>query len=212
METLTSTLTAKQAELTVRDGYLWLLEVNQGGPTGGVWRLAFWTDDVSYDKNDGFGAQTYFAIAGEVGELSQEEGTLNELTVTVSNVTGLALGKAEAGLLVDQRVRLLILDAGDQTAGQHQELIYKLMSTDSDATKTTFQLGRRQLLHRDFPRERVLPDRCNHRYKDKRCAAVSVETTCDKSYANATGCAGRNNQSRYGGFPHLLRRSSILLG
>ena len=53
---------------------------------------------------------------------------------------------------------------------------------------------------------------CQWKYKDPRtCGYTGPEPTCNKIFESADGCAGRNNQHRYGGFLYDTGKDSLYL-
>lgn len=188
------------------EAFVYLLEV-QRRVTGTTLRYAFHDADIVYDGN------TYTAIAGEVSDISHESGSLEECKVTVSNVDRVAQRLFEDEELQGQQVTLRLVHTGSlDNTSHHDTLEYEVLEAVASEQSLTVSLGAPHLAQHVFPLERFLPDRCPFTFKGSACGYTGAETTCDKAYGTSTGCLGRSNQARYGGFPHTLHGNDPLLG
>lgn len=212
-ESISNDLTLAKNALHRAEALVWLLEVTLKQTTTTTLRYCFYDRDLDYDADDGDGEQTYVAIAGSIQDISQDEGTLTEVSISLSNVDRVPQGLLERDELLGQRLTVRLVDTGSLTiAGHDQPLQFIIIDATASPQNITFKVGSLHLMQHIFPKDRFLPDRCRHVFKDSRCGYVGAETTCDKAYATTGGCAGRDNQERYGGFPHMLRHNDPLLG
>jgi hypothetical protein len=190
------------------DPLVWLMHAQVDGTAANDLYLANYPRDLSYDLNDGGGLRTWTRTRWELRDIGEEKGVLADVQVTVSNVDRAAQRRLERQEVLDRRVRLFRVRLSTLgTAGHHEEFTYEAKGASCDEQGVTFQLGTFPYLEFPFPGDRFLHDACRFIYKgaDGRCAATFAGSTCDKSFAGTGGCAGRTNQHRFGGFPHLLR-------
>lgn len=66
-------------------------------------------------------------------------------------------------------------------------------------------LGAENMLTMRFPRSMQFQQRCRWRFKDSRCAYTGAAPTCDYTLDGENGCAAKNNNINFGGFPGLRR-------
>lgn len=174
--------------------------------------LANYPENISYDPGDGGGSRTWLASWIAFEDQTETRGDMTEVRVTVSNVDRVVSDAIVKGEILGLRTDLLLVSKADLgTAGHHDTIAYVVRNVSVDEQGATFTLGSFPFLSWIFPGDRYYRDRCRFQYEggtnptvDGRCAAVDASETCDKSLEGAGGCTGRNNQDRYGGFPHML--------
>lgn len=205
-QSLNADLVAAKNTLHQDEAFVWLIEV-QLRVTGTTNRYALHDDDITYDGN------VYTAIAGQLADISSEAGTLEQVRLTLSNITRAVQLLFEDEELQDQQVTLRMVHTGSlSNTSHHETLEYVVVEAVAQDTVVVVTLGVPYLTQMIFPRERFLPDRCPFVFRGTACGYTGAETTCDKSYGNSAGCLGRSNQARYGGFPHSLHGNDPLLG
>ena len=205
-QALNASMVLAKNDLHQAEAFVWLIEV-QLRVTGTTRRYAFHDENVVYD------GATYTAIAGEVSDISQEAGSLEQIRVTLSNVTRAVQLLFENEELQDQQVTLRRVHTGSlSNTSHHETLEYVIVEAVAQDGAVSVTLGVPYLTQMVFPRERFLPDRCPFNFKGTACGYTGVETTCDKAYGTSTGCLGRSNQAAYGGVPHTLHGNDPLLG
>lgn len=212
MLTFSSALILAKNEDHSGNPLVWLYRVRRDTTPANDLFLANYHEDVLYDLNDGGGVRTFVKSSLLLAEVQEKRGSLAELDVTITNVDLTAVGFLEAGEIIDQRVDIFLVSLRDVgSIGHHDTLSYVVRSATASEESVTFRLGQFPYFAFMFPADRYLRDRCRFVYEggtnptvDGRCAAVDAAETCDKSFEGAGGCAGRNNETRYGGFPELL--------
>lgn len=212
--TFSDALIAAKNSRANKEPLVWLAQLDMSDfspPAGAEDVLATWAAaDVAYfafhDADVTYGGITYRAIAGRVEDAKHEAGTLLEQTVTLAGVDRRLSVVLESGGILDAAVTLLQVSMGSLSdAAHHRSLRYLVKSATVGADTVSFRLGSPLLMDRLLPAHRFIRYRCRFAFKDAlTCGYSGIETTCDKSYDLATGCAGRDNQGRYGGFPTLL--------
>lgn len=187
---------------------VWLARVGVDATPANDLFLANFDRDLSYDLGDGGGVRTWTRIHWDLADLSEEKGTLSDVRISVSNVTREVQRRLEQRLFLNRRFTLYRVSLGAlTTAGHHQSLGgFVIKGAVCNEAVATFALGVFPWLAQPFPGDRFLPS-CRFIFKgtDGRCDAQTSHGDCDKTFDGAAGCAGRNNQARFGGFPYLLR-------
>lgn len=151
------------------------------------------------------------------------EGDLNEISVTVGNITRQIVTELEAYEgLVGQPVRVLLVNTSDLLSGNAaMEQDFTIRDVSYDEEKVTFKLAVYNLYRTIFPSRRLMRGFCRFQYRGGGCGyAVPTASgglaTCDKTYDGANGCIahGDNEVStgftqlhpkRFGGFPGIPR-------
>lgn len=204
-ETIGVDLTSAKNEPARDHSLVWLAKVKT--ESEGTLRYALgYNNDISY-----FG-QSFTAVAGSIEEIIQEDGTLTEVQIALSNLDREAARLLHNEELQGKRLKLWLVDTKALgTPRHHHEVLFRIMRGTVTNEAAVFVVGSYHLMQHIFPKNRFLPDRCRHTFKDDMCQYVGVISTCDKSYATSTGCLGRDNQDHFGGFPHMLRENDPLL-
>lgn len=208
MKTFSSQLKAGKNLLHAGDPLIWLAHVELDATPANDLFLANYPRDLSYDLADGGGVRTWTRTHWELQDVSEESGTLADVLLTISNVERTPQRHLENRKILGRRLRLFRVRLSTlTTAGHHEAFTWTVKGGTADQNGVTFQLGLFLFMSFPFPGDRFLHDACPFIFQgaDGRCAAVFAGSDCDKSFAGVDGCAGRNNQKRYGGFPHLLR-------
>jgi len=165
-----------------------------------VARYALHDADITYDGH------LYRSIAAKVEDSSHTPGALLEQMVTIFDPERRVAAAVRLGVILNQSVTMkrVSVDALSDTA-HHETYRYLVTAATVTAGAVSFKLGSFVLMAQMLPKSRFLRYRCRFVFKEATtCGYVGAETTCDKTYDLATGCAGRNNQPRYGGQPSLL--------
>lgn len=212
VKSFSSALTAAKNEDHSGNPLVWLYRVRRDATPANDLFLANYHEDVLYDLGDGGGVRTFAKSSFLLNEVGEQRGSLAEVDVTITNVDRTAVGFLEAGEIIDRRVDIFLVSLADlATVGHHDTLSYVVRSATAGEEGVTFRLGQFPYFSFMFPADRYLRDRCRFIYEggtnptvDGRCAAVSANETCDKSFESAAGCKGNDNQDRFGGFPYLL--------
>lgn len=220
-ESFSSALIAAKNSRLNPEPLVWLAELDASGLGGGPasatidhivreWiganeiRLAFHDTDITYD------GKKYYAFAGRVDSAKHKAGGLLRQTISVQAVDRRMIYMLENGGIIDKPVTLkqVSLDSLSSTT-HHRTFRYLCTKAGISEDGASFELGSPLLTNRLLPKYRFLRYRCSFAFKDTRtCKYTGGLTTCDKSYDQASGCAGRSNQENYGGFPDLLTGSA----
>mgnify|MGYP001560328238 CR=1 FL=1 len=196
--TLSSSLSQQIAAVHSADRLVWLIELVRTASVTNYYALS--TEDIVYN------GRTYTKIAGEIADISQEEGTMTELRLALSNVSRSIQGFIEAGEVLNRKTTLRLVSTQFLQNTTH-ELTIALYVSDAMATEqaVALTLSFWDLAGQPFPKNRFSRDRCQFVFKDAAtCQYSGAVTTCDKSYASSSGCLGRDNQANYGAFIHIL--------
>lgn len=100
----------------------------------------------------------------------------------------------------------LALDPVDATAAEAGVVLLSGVVTASRQGSSLLELevstraGQSPLLA-----SRPITSRCSWSFRSPECGYTGPETTCNKTYDDPEGCAGRFNQPRFGGFPALAQ-------
>lgn len=191
---------------------VWLYRISTDGNPANDLRLANFPEDVDYDQGDGTGVQTFTASALKLGDVSERDGTLQEVAVSVENVTRDASKRLLGNEIIDRRVTVMLVSFEDlASAGHHDVLAFNVRRATISEKSVTFTLGQFPYFHFMFPGDRYLPDRCRYVHEgtlnpvfDGRCGSTATLATCDKSFTGVAGCAGNSNEPRTGAFTELL--------
>jgi hypothetical protein len=204
-------LTAAKNRHHSGDPLIWLYRIEVDGTPANDLRLANYHRDLSYDQGDGSGVQTFTKSALVLADISERDGTLENVNVSVQNVDRDAANRIIQGEMLDRRVTIMLISLSDiATAGHHDEQRYSVRKATISEKVATFTLGQFPYFVFVFPSERHLRDQCpfvhegvSHPVFDGRCGPTAALATCDKSFFGVGGCSGNNNQARYGADPEL---------
>ncbi|MCC7202453.1 MAG: hypothetical protein IT393_07330 [Nitrospirae bacterium] len=136
---------------------------------------------------------------------SDAKGGLNEVVVSVSNVTREISAYVEANDLRGRTVRLIGVNSANLSDPTAKVFDEEYIITEIDITEqlVNFRLGHVRFLQQNFPGSRFFRDNCRWVYKSTECGYSGGMTSCDKILEDSNGCRAHGNQSRFGGFPVL---------
>lgn len=191
---------------------IWLYRIQIDGTPANDIRLANYYQDIVYDQGDGSGTQVFSASTLVLEDVNERAGTLQNVNVSVENITRDAANRVVAGEIIDRRVSIFLVSFADlASAGHHDTLSYSVRKATISERSVTFTLGQFPYFHFMFPADRYLLSRCRYVHEgvsnpvfDGRCGAVATLAACDKSFTGSLGCAGNNNQDRNGAFPEMM--------
>lgn len=213
-------------------GQPWLLLMDLAWPgvnpvTDSHVRLVRNTDPVTFDANDGCGAQVYTPFNFQMGDLAvSSNGSVPECEVTASNVMRALQQTIEqyAGV-VGAALDLYVVNTANPLGEPDLALSFSVKQTTSDAKLVHFKLGASSPLRRLFPIHMYRPNFCVWQYnspslqaataaaiaagtplKDPpgaQCGYIGAMTTCSHTIDGATGCIAHNNLIRIGTFPGI---------
>lgn len=139
---------------------VWLYRISTDGIPGNDLRLANFYKDLDYDQGDGSGVQTFTASSLKLGDVSERDGTLAEVAVSLENVTRVAAAQVEQGNILDRRVTIMLISLEDlASAGHHDTLAYVVRRSTINEKAATFVLGQFPYFSFMFPADRYVPDR-----------------------------------------------------
>jgi lambda family phage minor tail protein L len=184
-------------------------------------RLARNIDPITFDANDGLGAQVYQPFNFSMGDFAAStNGSVPELEVQASNVMRVIQGIIEqyAGV-VGANVYLYVVNSANPAGEPDLTLQFTVKQTICDAKLVHFKLGSSSPLRRLFPIHMYRPNFCIWQYNSpalqaagatvnndmpgSQCGYIGALTTCSHTYDGATGCQAHGNQMRFGGFPGI---------
>lgn len=212
MKILSSTFISAKNEQHSGNALVWLYRVQlDANPANDLFR-ANHKRDVLYDPNDGGGVRTWSATSLKIADISEEDESMEDVHVSISNVDRTVTQHISNNAIRNRRVTALLVALNDLAViGHHDVMTWIVRGVHINEKDATFELNQFPWWAFPFPHDRYVRDQCRFIYEggtnptvDGRCAAVNASETCDKSYEGSDGCAGRDNQPRYGAFPNLL--------
>lgn len=150
-----------------------------------------------------FGGVTYvpFGLQLDLVE-TDSRGSLNDVQISISNISRQIGAYLESTDLRGNRVRVLWINSSDLTDSVLDES-YEITAYVVTEQVVTFTLGHERLLQQVFPNGRFFRDNCRHIYKDTACGYTGTLATCDKILEGTNGCRAHANQARFGAFPAI---------
>lgn len=203
-EAITSLFVLEKNKVYNQERWLVLVEC----PISATQAIRIVHDEANFTWN----GKTYYAAGMAVTpNRSNSEGTLESITLTVSNLSGELRSMIEAGNLDGKTVQIRRVHAFSQATDVIQ---YRFQISTIQMTWDTisFVLAHTNLLNKPMPPNRFLRDICGWAYKSPECGYKGTLPTCDKSLGGANGCRlhGQDefysqmpvlHPKRYGGFP-----------
>jgi phage-related protein len=193
-------------------------------------------DPVTFDANDGNGAQVYEPFNFQMGDLSvSSNGSVPETEVQASNVMRALQQTIEqyAGV-VGASLDLYAVNTANPAGEPDLTLSFTVKQTISDAKLVHFKLGASSPLRRLFPIHMYRPNFCiwqynspplqaataaaiaaGHPLKDPpgaQCGYTGPLTTCSHTIDGSNGCIAHNNLIRIGTFPGIDSNGAAAAG
>lgn len=143
---------------------------------------------------------TYYKYAFSVSGTKDSTTELPSPTVSIANTTGALQSILESydgisGAKV--AIKAINSNVPDEVA---DEAYYVVSSCVSAKDVVSMTLGSGVSLTRRWPRERVLKDYCQYKYKGCRCGYTGDQEECRRTL---TDCRAHNNSGRFGGEPTI---------
>lgn len=139
---------------------IWLYRISTDGNPANDLRLANYYQDLLYDQGDGTGVQTFTKSSLLLGDISERDGTLQDVAVSVENVTRDAARRLLLGEIMDRTVTVMLISLADiASAGHHDQLAYVVRKATVTELAVTFALGQFPYFSFMFPGDRYVPDR-----------------------------------------------------
>ena len=195
--------------LDLPDALVWLYEIEVPTDPASRIRLAGrHPETVSFRGNDYFPFPVTHAT-----ETQNTEGDLNSTALSISNVSReiMTILNEHEGL-IDQPVRVLLVNKGDLSGGQAiVQQDYTIRQVSATAETITAQLTVFNPYKANFPATRLTRGHCRFGYRSKGCAyAVPVSDggldSCDKTYDGANGCEAHGENELANGYPQIHPR------
>lgn len=194
---LAAAITREKNKLHGGAPFIWLFDFDRDGTN----RLRL----TQHPEAVTFRSVTYTPISMQMGDVDEDPGTLTEIKVAFSNVTGVAQGYFESGELLDRRCTVRLIAGTQQGASSGAiSATYYVHGANCSRDAVVVTLGNWSLSQIPAPRDRFIRSRCRVVFKSTECGYTGALTTCSKAFDHTDGCLGRANQERYGGFPYLL--------
>jgi len=153
-------------------GQPWVALVDITWPDATHLRLARSIDDVTFDANDGAGAQTYTAFNFEFEALEEKsDGSIPKWAVRCSNVNRVVealLEEFSGG--VGGSVAIYVINTAKLQQEPETALYFDILSSSSNAQWVIFQLGAPSPFRILHPRHVYTSNRCIWVYKGPECA------------------------------------------
>lgn len=175
---------------------------------------------VNHSTSVTFNSKTYqpFPI-GRLERSEDSEGTIPELSITVTNVDRVITEYLEAGDLLNRTVNMWLVNSNHLSTSHALFYTYKIQNATMNEESVTFILGQRNLLLHTFPKNRFIRTRCRWVFSNDgstECGYLGSLTTCDYTLSGANGCEvhgddevtnGRQrlHPQRFGGFPSIVK-------
>lgn len=191
---LPSALIAQKNLLASDDPVLALLEIDMPQLVDTL-RLVANDVDITWNGND------YAAFPFEIDNIGEPaKGELPSVSLRVSNVSRAIQGYVElADGGVDADVKIIVINGGDLAfTTPYIELEFRVSGTSVDENWVTFNLTSVDTWARTFPKNKIVKNHCNYKFKGLHCGYAGVETECNRTL---TRCRALNNSNRFGGFP-----------
>lgn len=207
--------------------YIWMLELEVPTDPPTRYRLVNQPEDYVFGTDTSGLAVTYNAYNFQVGSLQRDtEGGQFNVTVTVSNVRREMQAAVELyDGLVDQPARVLLTN---KALGSSNTALLDMRGRVITPTCTeravVFEIGNPSLYAQKFPRRRISPTYCAHKYGDALCGYDTTLSgalqTCSKLKDDENGCTAhgdaevaagltRQHPARFGGKPGVRRAGGL---
>src|SRR3990167_6576853 len=147
--TLFRSLKAAKNRLHADEALLWLVQLDRDGVN--YTRVADWAVDVVYNGN------TYTRGPMQVEDLSEEDGSLTELSIAIPNVIGAVQGRLEVGEYLNRQATLHYLP--ESRIGQVDGALsatYYIIDAVATPLAVAFRLGAWPLSRGMMPQKRFL--------------------------------------------------------
>lgn len=105
--------------------------------------------------------------------------------------------------LVNNKVKMLVVNSGSLTAPPEMEEEFIIVKSDIKDYEVTIELGVETAVAQRFPNYRQFKERCAWVYKGPRCKYAGALPSCDYSRTGVNGCSVHNNEINFGGFPGI---------
>lgn len=170
-------------------------------------------NNLTYTDSDDditFAGVTYtkFPISFDV-VTENNKGAIDVVNVTVANISRLIQAYLEQYDFTGKKVTIRTVWANQlaDTSAYIDDIFY-IDSWTADEKNAVFSLSSKfDVLSVDLPLRRFSRNHCQWVYKGTECAAVSAESTCNKTKSD---CKVRNNYSRFGAFPSIQPNKVIV--
>jgi phage-related protein len=171
-------------------------------------RLARNVDPVTFDTNDGNGAQVYEPFNFEMGECKiSSDGSVPEVTITASNVMRILQVQIEKyGGLSGSELFLYAFNTAHPEGEPDLALQFQIKQARCKAKTVEIKCGAPSPMRRLFPTYKFWPNACIWRYKSGvGCTYSGSMATCSKTIDGATGCKAHfpGLVLPFGGFPGI---------
>lgn len=152
-------LTAAKNDHHSANPLVWLYRIQIDGTPANDLRFANFPRDLSYDQGDGSGVQVFTSTPMLLGDISERDGTLQEVAVSVENVSRDASNRILSGQILDRRVTIMLISLADiLSTGHHDTLAYVVRKATISDQVVTFTLGQFPYFSFMFPGDRYVPD------------------------------------------------------
>lgn len=150
-----------------------------------------------------FGGNTYaaFPFSMEVVTLEDSKGEVNDITLKVSNLTGIIMNYIEeTDGAINSTITISIVSSKHLNEAAAFEETMKIASISYDDSWIEFKLSADYITSFRIPQRTFKRDFCDYQFKGVECGYAGTETECDRSLKR---CRELNNETRYGGEPTI---------
>lgn len=182
---------------------LWDIQIDDTN----LYRITSNNEAITMDGN----SYTPFNI-GRTEITEDTEGTVQNLSVSVTNVDRVVQGYLEAGKLIGKSVTLYIIPIDSGSAGSYSSeeavaISLKIQNVTADELAVTFELGQVNLFDQPFPRNRFIRSTCTKKYGSAECGYDTTRSgalaTCSKKIDGSNGCIAHGDDEVAAGLPRL---------
>lgn len=159
---------------------------------------------VNNDEDIVFNGQTYYAFNFTM-EFKSEYGSQPNISLSLQDITRTVQYRMqEYNGGVGSIINIVVVNENDLDAPAEIVERFEVIDANVANYNITWSLGTVNLLAFKFPNRVQIRDRCSWKYKDPdTCAYSGPEETCDYTLQGDNGCAAKNNEENFGGFPGL---------
>lgn len=204
-EPITSLFVTEKNKVHGSNQWLVLVECEIGIPiVGGVIGIGEPSQAVRVvhsDANFVWNGTTYTATAMSISpNRSNSEGTLESITLTVSNITPSLRSLIEDGNFDGKTCKIRRVNA---LSGALDVIEYRFQVTSITITweSISFVLAHTNLLNKPYPLNRYLRSICGWQYKSPECGYKGALPTCDKTLGGPDGCRVHGQDEFYNSMP-----------